>query len=142
MDDKEFKHKLTAVAEWHIPKTVDKSLDGKRGRGRPRFDDLESSDSVNNTLALQLIKIKTEPEVCGDCGRVCDQPRRLESKQFTEYGVKHWRTRCLICNHFQHPETLQFTVKPSTSTQYFKVFIKRKKDQEKIKNTVACRPDE
>lgn len=124
MDDQEFRRRLSEVAEWHIPKTVDRALDGRRRRGRPSIDE-EDQDINNITVPPQLIKIKTQPQVCEDCHKICDQPRNIESRCFEEVGIRHWRTRCLSCNLYRHPDTNEFTLNPSNSTMYFRQWCKQ-----------------
>jgi hypothetical protein len=121
MDDKLFKQKLSEVADWRIPKI---KLDSnqkdkiKRRVGRPSADDileqalereyLEAYGGINPTMAPELVRMRSAACECSDCGKVCENGRHLEKRQYECNNKRHWRERCVTCGLWQNPYTNKF----------------------------------
>lgn len=127
MDDKLFKQKLSEVAEWKIPDTPrETSLNAKKRRGRKSDEEkyqeeheqvfMELFDGVNPTYAPMITKLKTQGCDCTDCGRFCDQGRRVEFKHFDTNGTPHWRGSCKTCGLWEDPYTGEFTLTSGTES--------------------------
>lgn len=60
-------------------------------------------DGVNITIPKKIKAIKHEPKLCElGCGQmVIDQ--KIE-KRYSDYPIKHWKTKCSNCQYYLHPE--------------------------------------
>ena len=140
MDDAEFKQKLSQVAEWRVPKLkewqVEQAKQKARGKGRPSNGDLyqeehnkiflEIFNGVNPTYAPEITKLKIQAVTCGDCGEICEQGRRTETK-FCAGGrneVAYRKERCVECNLYRDPATGKFTITAGRSTHIFAQWAK------------------
>lgn len=128
MDNEEFKRKLSEVADWHIPKLSPTELKTARRRGRPSKEDLyqeeheqtyaELFDGINPTHSIELKRLRIQPVDCPDCGRFCENGRKLERKVYTT-GAKHWRERCVNCNKFKNPVSDKYELDSVSASHFF-----------------------
>jgi hypothetical protein len=142
MDDEVFKQKLSEVAEWRVPKLkewqVEQAKQKARGKGRPTSEDLyqeehnkiflEIFNGVNPTYAPEITKVKRQAVTCGDCGEICEQGRRTETK-FCAGGrneMPYRKERCVECNLYRDPDTGKFTVNTGRATHVFAQHAKNK----------------
>jgi len=118
MNDEEFKHKLSEVAEWRMPKIS--STDVKiakqkaRGKGRPTKEQLYQEEheqvfidlfeGINPTYTPLVTKVKHCAVDC-ECGRVCEQGCEQDAKGYTSQGKRYWRWRCKTCGMTKNPYT-------------------------------------
>lgn len=150
MDDKEFKQRLSEVAEWKIPDTSREISPGlKKKRGRKSEEDkyqeehqevfLEIFNGVNPTYAPVITKLKCQPVCCDDCGKICSEGRKVEAKHYVTNGKPHWRKHCVTCEHFQNPYTGDFDINNGTEnsitwTGYLKTPRAKYKPKAKVIN--------
>lgn len=135
MDDKEFRRKLSEVAEWIIPENVENPSRPKRKRRKKTDEQLvelveedrdgsEEQESEpeptgpNTTIPIHLVRLKLQGCQCEDCGQWCPQGRHTERKRY-ETGKTHWRTRCVTCNKIQHPVSGEFSLTPQESSMIY-----------------------
>lgn len=130
MDDKEFKEKLSEVAEWKIPENMfelEKATPRSRRKAKViEYDECESNDSEDtdtieepseetsaapSQLPIQLVGIKVRATVCEDCGRRCSSGRETQAKVFQSKTHKAWRIHCLTCGLYQNPYTGEIDLK-------------------------------
>ena len=138
MDDKEFRRRLSEVAEWRIPKTEQEtSIAAKRKRGRKSAEEeymalreeifQQEFDGINNTIPPMLTKIKAKAKDCEDCGKHCENGRQIEAKLHTK-GVKQaWRKKCLTCNRFENPFTGEFNLTGAAASIKWNDFMRETK---------------
>lgn len=135
MDKELFKQRLSEVAEWQLPKLspsdIKEAGQRNRGRGRPSKESLYQQEheevfldlfeGVNPTMPPELVKVRDQPTTCKDCGQICTQPPRREIKLYRNLPkhVDHWRTRCVECKRYQHPDTKEFSIQPGPACQVF-----------------------
>lgn len=150
MDDQEFKRKLSEVAEWRIPDTITDTVSGttRKRRGRPtkdtnicsdteEHDDEDDNDDTsdtqekNNTFPPQITKLKVCAQTCEDCGRHCENGRQIEKRVYDTNNKRHWRQRCLNCDHYQNPYTGEFDLPRSTAAKTWNDFHRSKKHRSK-----------
>lgn len=139
MDDKRFRQLLSEVAEWRIPKTITGTATGepKRKRGRPTAEEAyqieheqvfnEIYDGSNPTFPPQIVKLKNTSCVCDDCGKVCENGRHTELKQYETGGKKNWRERCLTCEMSRNPFTGKFDMDHATAGRAWIDFLRETK---------------
>ena len=138
MDDKEFKARLSAVADWRIPKTELETTKGaKKRRGRKTNDEKymelreeifqQEFDGVNPTIPPMLTRLKKSACVCEDCGEYCPNGREKEAKLHQKNGKKVWRQKCLTCDKFHNPFTGKFELTGSAASIKFNDFMKETK---------------
>ena len=135
MDNELFKQKLSEVAEWKQPKLsvtdIKESQSKGRRRGRPSNEEqyqqeheevfLDLFEGINPTQQPELVRVLIQPIDCPDCGQHCPTGRRKEIKLYKNLPrhVDHWRTRCVECKRYQHPDTKEFTIQPGPACQVF-----------------------
>ena len=148
MNDEEFKRRLTEVAEWKIPDTPrETSLNAKKKRGRKSAEDeyqeqreemfFEEFGGVNPTYAPMITKLKVQGCGCEDCGRFCTEGRTVETKQYESNNIKHWRKRCVTCDHSQNPYTQEFDLKSAEASAVWNIFLRDRKGKYKSKGNLA-----
>jgi hypothetical protein len=125
MDKKLFQEKLSQVAEWHIPKVTDVKL--PKRKGRPSSCDiaeqeaavewLEKSQGINDTLPVEILKIKHQERACEYCDKVCEKAAHIETKQYFNSNKKYWRSRCMTCGLYENPLTGKFDLTGTQATQ-------------------------
>lgn len=136
MDDKEFRRRLSEVADWIIPETTrETSLNAKKTRGKKSNEDiycesreqmfLEEFGGVNPTYPPMLTKVKTAAVDCEDCGRHCANGRKKEAKIHESNNKIHWRTRCVTCNVTKNPYTGEFDLPPGQSSIIWNDFLRQ-----------------
>jgi hypothetical protein len=118
MNNKEFKKRLTEIAEWEIPKLNATDLKPIRKKGRPSEEELYQNEheqvfmdiynGVNPTHNPKLGKVKIQPCTCDDCGDHCPNGRHKEKKVYEAGGHRHWREKCTTCGMSQNPYTKKF----------------------------------
>lgn len=126
MRDEEFKNKLSQVSDWYIPTDIDKVPKNNK-RILAKLDQglsLDTSDGSNTTYPPTIARIKTQGCQCQDCGKWCEQGRKVESRKYLTNMV-HWRNRCVTCNRWQHPDTKEFNLTPSSSASYYNHWVQR-----------------
>jgi hypothetical protein len=122
LTDDEFKKKLSEVAEWVIPETPrETSLNQKKKRGRKSAEEefqeaheeifLEIHEGRNPTYPPMITRVKCQPVDCEDCGKHCENGRRMEIKQYDTNRI-HWRKRCVTCEKNENPWTGEFDLTP------------------------------
>lgn len=137
MDDKEFRRKLSEVAEWKIPETPrETSLNAKKKRGRKSNEDeymelreeifLEEFGGVNPTYPPMLTKVKPSATTC-ECGRVCETGCQKEAKLYTSKGKNHWRWKCHTCGMTQDPYTGEFCLNSQKASVVWNSFLRETK---------------
>jgi hypothetical protein len=138
MDDKEFRTRLSEVAEWKLPDTPrETSLNQKKKRGRKsneeRYEEeheqvfLELFDGVNPTYAPMLTKVKRCATNCDDCGEHCANGRNKEAKLQEKNGKTVWRQKCLTCNKFQNPFNGKFELTGQAASIKWNDFMRETK---------------
>ena len=158
MNEEEFLTRVAEVSEWHRPQTRPNGCDSvSKGKNKPMpehpgpITELELEEmsehevkvyydkllawreaQPNNSVPPEIIRVKTQPVDCPDCGLHCPLGRRTE-KKLHESGSKHWRERCVNCDTFRDPLTGQFTLSKQASHQYFIQFYKPKLGKYKSK---------
>lgn len=151
MDEQEFRRKLSEVAEWRIPDTITDTASGtkRKRRGRPtkdtnicsdteehnEHDDTSDTQEKNNTFPPQITKLKVCAQTCEDCGRHCENGRQIEKRVYDTNNKRHWRQRCLNCDHYQNPYTGEFDLPRSTAAKTWNDFYRAKKNR--LKNYVS-----
>jgi len=114
MEDKEFRRRLSEVAEWKLPETQkETSVAARKKRGRKTVEEkyqdeheevfMELFNGVNPTYAPMLTKVKRCATTCQDCGEHCANGREKEARLHQKNGKAAWRQKCLTCNKFQNP---------------------------------------
>jgi hypothetical protein len=137
MDDKEFKRRLSEVAEWTIPETEQEtSNNAKKKRGRKTNEELyqeeheqiflEIFEGVNPTKAPLLLKIKYCPYNC-ECGRTCTDGCQKEAKLYQKSGKAHWRWKCKSCGMTQDPYTGEYSLSSQKASVVWHSFLKESK---------------
>lgn len=165
MNKDEFLKRLSEVSEWHIPMlgpngcySVSKGRASKlvEHPGEVTAEELEEmsesevkkyyeqlmawrEQQPNPSVQPEIIKVKTQPVDCPDCGKHCPNGRRTE-KKLHESGSRHWRERCTECDMFKDPLTDQFTLSKQASHQYFIQFYKPKLGKYKSKYQPKLEP--
>lgn len=116
MDDKEFRKKLSDVAEWIVPETLTATASGqaKKSRGRKSNEELyqeareqifqEEFGGVNNSYPPKIIKVKCQSVVC-ECGKICENGHHMEQKFYDNSKVKGWKAKCKTCGMHKNPYT-------------------------------------
>lgn len=138
MDDKEFKRRLSEVAEWKIPETPrETSLNAKKKRGRKSNEDeymelreeifYEEFGGVNNTYPPMLTKVKRCAVTCEDCGKHCSNGRETEAKLQEKNGKTAWRRKCVTCGKFQNPFNGQYELSGSAASIKWNDFMRETK---------------
>ena len=123
MDDKTFKEKLSEVADWEIPKVSSggnaKNPDTKKtGPKTYTLDEQQDEevsdreyeielnpDGTNPTVRPKLLKVKTEPKPCEDCGIICENRTVTIRKYINQNYGDHWRKSCNECKRAYNPVT-------------------------------------
>lgn len=137
MDDKEFRRKLSEVADWKIPETPrETSLNAKKKRGRKSNEEqymelreeifLEEFGGVNPTYPPMLTKVKPAATTC-ECGRVCETGCQKEAKLYTSKGKNHWRWKCHTCGMTQDPYTGEFCLNSQKASVVWNSFLRETK---------------
>lgn len=148
MDDKEFRRRLSEVADWKIPETQQEtSNNAKKKRGRKSNDEIymelreqifhEEFDGINNTIPPMLVKVKPTACVCDDCGDTCPNGREKEAKLHKKNGKSVWRQKCLTCNRFQNPFNGKFELTGSAASIKFNDFMRETKGAYKTQGNEA-----
>lgn len=144
MDDKEFRRRLSEVAEWKIPDTPrETSLNQKKKRGRKSNEDeymelreemfYEEFGGVNPTYPPMLTRVKRQASCCEDCGVTCPNGRETEAKYHQKNGKAVWRQKCLTCNRFQNPFNGKFELTGTAASIKFNDFMRETKGAYKTK---------
>lgn len=140
MDDKLFRQMLSEVADWKIPETLQETTtNAKKKRGRKSNEELyqeareqifqEEFDGINTTIPPLLLRIKSNPCVCDDCGAHCPEGRKKEKKLY-ETGARkkrNWREKCITCNKAQNPFTGKFDLTPTEASHVWTDFLRQSK---------------
>jgi hypothetical protein len=122
MDPKLFKQRLDELAEWRYLKGDTPVSGSKRSRGRKRIkpepetednvdDENSDTEQPNQTLSIQVVKMRCQAQVCDDCGRLCAEGRRIEQRIYDHTNRPHWRKHCEACGMTQNPYTGKFDLK-------------------------------
>lgn len=142
MEDKEFRRRLSEVAEWKIPETLTATTTGeaKKKRGRKSAEDeymelretmfRDEFGGVNLTYPPMLTKVKVVPSICGDCGVVCPEGQKKEIKFYIS-PVKHWKERCTTCDKVKNPETGKFDVESYLALSVYREHLMKKQSEKK-----------
>lgn len=69
----------------------------------------------------RLVGIEHLPKPCEDCSLTVTD-RRIEYRQRVNPHL-HWAQTCVNCNLIKHPETGEFTIKPSEYIAIYKALI-------------------
>lgn len=60
-------------------------------------------DGVNITIPRTIKSIRHEPKLCElGCGQTVIN-QKIE-RRFSDYPIKHWKTKCSNCQYYLHPE--------------------------------------
>jgi hypothetical protein len=158
MNNEEFLKRLSEVTEWHRPHlgpngcySVAKGKETKliEHPGAVTEQELEEMTEhevkvyydkllawreaqPNDSVPLEITKVKIQPVDCPDCGQHCATGRRLEVKQY-ESGAKHWRKFCRECEMFKNPIDGEFNITKHQAHQFFIQFYKPKQGKYKSK---------
>lgn len=138
MDDKEFRKRLSEVADWIIPKNnQETTITGKKKRGRKSNDEKymelreqifqEEFDGVNNTIAPVVTRVKRCPVTCEDCGAYCPNGREKEAKLHEKNDKKVWRQKCVTCGKFENPFNGKYELTGSAASIKFNDFMRETK---------------
>jgi hypothetical protein len=147
MDDKEFRKRLSEVAEWTIPETEQEtSKNAKKKRGRKSAEEqyqeqheevfLEMFDGINPTKAPLLLKVKYIPYTC-ECGRVCTDGCQKEAKLYETKTGCHWKVKCKTCGMTQNPITGAFDLSPQKASVVWHSFLRDSKGVYKSKGNIV-----
>lgn len=150
MDDKEFRRRLSEVADWRIPETQQEtSNNAKKKRGRKSNDEIymelreqifhEEFDGINNTIPPMLVRVKCQPTTCEDCGEHCPNGRKKETKLY-ETGskkVRNWRERCLTCDKSKNPFTGKFDLTTQQASHIWTNYLRETKGLYKTAGNAA-----
>ena len=134
MKDEEFLAKLSEVALWKIPETIqEQTANARKKRGRKTAEELyqeqheqeflEMFEGVNPSQAPMLLKVHKACD-CSDCGQHCPNGRQLTLKRHKSNGKTHWRPRCDTCGFSQDPNTQEFNLDGTTSSVKWNNFLK------------------
>lgn len=148
MDDKEFRRRLSEVADWKIPETQQEtSNNAKKKRGRKSNDEIymelreqifhEEFDGINNTIPPMLVKVKRCSTTCDDCGEHCPNGREKEAKLQEKNGKRAWRQKCVTCGKFQNPFNGKFELTGSAASIKFNDFMRETKGAYKTQGNEA-----
>lgn len=162
MDDKEFKRKLSEVANWIIPddlsdlierprKTIRKKKPKKVQVQKPvdsdqDIEDLEEqeefvhSDEPNDTYPPKILDLKCQGTVCDDCGRYCENGRKKEKKLYELNNKRHWREKCITCNKARNPYTGYFDLSTGQSGIVWNGYIHNRKQRVETKPKIPKEP--
>ena len=126
MRDDIFKQKLNEVAECYVDKdyNIDYELRKKIKRGTVQSNEMDQIDGAHRTYPLTVKQLKIQGCHCEDCGNWCENGRKTEKKLY-KTGKTHWRTRCVTCRRWQHPDSGEFTLTPATSAVYYNQWVQR-----------------
>lgn len=144
MDDKEFKRRLTEVADWIIPTDVDKPYAKPKRRkkrdeqlvelvGEDSSEETPIAEGPNPTMPPALVKLRRQAVTCDDCGEYCPNGREKEAKLHTKGNKQVWRQKCLTCKMFQNPFTGEFNLTGSAASIKFNDFMRETKGVYKTK---------
>lgn len=87
---------------------------------------LEANDGVNPTKARVIKRLKPNPTMCEDCGRVCERGRTVETKMHYTLG-KHWKSHCLECDLWLNPNTGIYDLARSQTAPVYRQWMKENK---------------
>jgi hypothetical protein len=127
MDQKEFIHRLSEIAEVKIDKQP-VSSGAQTNRLEPiqlerQGKIVEITSKENPTWGVVVKRLKPIVKPCEDCGEVV-KDRRVQSTMYS-YPKAHWRKNCVQCRKTQDPETKQFTIPTQSAQLYFTAFLKK-----------------
>lgn len=146
MDDKEFKQRLSEVAEWLIPKTPAKVSKAGKKKRKEKLDDehieLDEDnvdedffkDGINPTYPPMLTKVKRCGSNCEDCGDYCPNGREKTLKIYETKNKRGWKQKCLTCNRYQNPYNNKFELTGQAAFTKWAEYIRQHKDTEQAKN--------
>jgi hypothetical protein len=147
MDQKLFEQKLSEVADWKIPESLQEtSANAKKKRGRKSEEELyqeaheeifmEIHGGVNPTITPMLTNVKCQPVDCEDCGQHCPNGRHTEKEYYrTNHG--HWRERCRTCNKHKNPYTGDFDMSAQASPAIWTAYLKGSKKPAALRKILA-----
>lgn len=123
MDDELFKQKLSEVADWEIPITMESTEQGRENRRRKMA--AEDQDCYNATYPPKLLKVKIKPQNCEDCGRECPQGRTVDYKVMINKENKRFTKRhCKVCGLHEDPYTGQFSLTGTEASVKWNSYVK------------------
>ena len=141
MDDELFRQKLSEVADWKIPETLQEtSMNAKKKRGRKSNEDeymelreeifYEEFGGINNTVPPMLLGVKCSPTTCEDCGKHCPNGRKKETKLYETGQTKkrNWREKCLTCELHKNPFTGEFELSSQQAPHAWTDFLRDRKN--------------
>lgn len=143
MNDKEYKQKLSQVADWHIPTDAEKPY--AKPKRRKKNEDIvelvgedyhEEITGPNPTLAPAITRLKVQGCQCDDCGKWCEEGRKKEKKLY-KTGKNHWREHCLTCNKWKDPVTGDYTLSNIQVSQFFSNMYRENKGINNSKHSKA-----
>ena len=124
MEDKKFIEILEELAETHRPMVGPNGAPSQLKRHVEKYqDELEEAEEEcfdrdgkiinlvrNDTIPLEIKKLKPREHICDDCGRVCTNIRVVEHRK-NDIIHPHWRSKCRECGCFKDPFTGRFDLK-------------------------------
>lgn len=122
MRDEEFKQKLTEVAEWEMPLTLDCAT---RNNELQRYLENNDLDCVNDTYPPKIVKLKIATVACEDCGKIVEG-RHKEMRVLKGYGCNLVKEKCVTCGQHKDPFTKMFNVDGATSHRRCLDYIRNK----------------
>ena len=150
MDNEEFLRRLSEVSEWYRPRlgpngcysvspkniklvehpgeiTEQELMDMSEQEAQAYYEQLVAwrEQQPNESIQPEILRVKCQPVDCADCGKHCENGRRVERK-LHESGGKHWRTKCVTCGLYRDPMTGKFTVTPAQAHTYLTQIAKPK----------------
>jgi hypothetical protein len=137
MKDKEFKQKLSEVAEWKLPDTPrETTLGAKKKRGRKSAEEkyqdeheevfMELFEGTNPTYAPLLTRVKKAAVTC-ECGRVCSNGCEKEAKLCQTKDKTIWKWKCKTCGMTQDPYTGEYTLNAQKASIVWNSFLRETK---------------
>ena len=137
MQEKDFKEKLSEVADW---KTAEIKLDSSTKRrlkqvSRKNLDPeelyeiehelafYEINGGVNPSYPPTLLEVKVCDTPCDDCGKICKGGRKMQHKKFFKEGGSIWRQKCVSCGMTQHPQTKEFNLDTYHANKVWSLYL-------------------
>lgn len=133
MRDDEFKSKLTEVAEWEIPVTMEPAEQGRTKRQK-KLDEL-GQNCFNPTYPPKIKTLKHTRQNCEDCGKTVEG-RQKDITVYRQNGRSGLKEKCVTCGLHKDPYTGEFTLNGTEASIKWNSFCKPNQRRYKVKEKI------